>query len=194
MNKKFTVDNEGNVTVLTDKWDVVGKGIYTNSTRDILAIENVIEELTKDICDYEETKKGLKNANMKNKKTLFILLAALVVGVLSGVWPITVLGCVLTLVCSLEIVQVNKIIEECQQNIINNEEEIAKYKSELEELKKDNVPAEFISCYNYADVLPVFCFKDGMRFSKMVNNFESVEEKKTPKIRRLVKGNERNER
>ena len=93
MNKKYMVDLEGKVTVVTDEGEIIERDNYTKYTDEILSLENVVESLETKINIFKDRLKQ-HQSNKQNRKMEMIII------------PITVLAltvAVLLLSQSLEV-------------------------------------------------------------------------------------------
>ena len=85
MNKKYTVGEDGNVIVVTDKGETIGKGIYTKNTDKILSLENAAESINRKINIFKDRlKEHIENKKiMKNSMVLTPIILILFVSFIS---------------------------------------------------------------------------------------------------------------
>lgn len=71
MNKKYIVDSEGTVTVITDKGETYTReDKYTESTDMILSLENLSETIEREISVFEKRSNELCNSIRKKDRTI----------------------------------------------------------------------------------------------------------------------------
>ena len=169
MNKKYIVDSEGAVTVITDSGETIErKDKYSETTDTILSLENLSESLRNKLRIFERRLNELNNKIRSESKTmriLNILLILLVLSLLIICSSISTKLSLLLLGTSIPLGVVIGIVEKtiikkdedkkvyCSKRISEGNHQIEKIQKRIVELSKNKNPKE--TDHTFTEIKPI---------------------------------------
>ena len=169
MNKKYIINEEGIVTVKTDKEEIIKRiDKYNKNTSEILALENVIESLNNKISWFDKEIIDLENKINHNVffmiaqfilSLLLILILNLFMTNLITLNSLLMLGLIeislISTITSKTIKHKNK-IEKYNKKIKHINHIIKKANKKIETLSKDKTPVEIEKVNEYQEVSNIY--------------------------------------
>lgn len=169
MNKKYIINEEGIVTVKTDKEEIIKRiDKYNKNTAEILALENVIESLNNKISWFDKEIIDLKNKINHNVffmiaqfilSLLLILILNLFMTNLITLNSLLILGLIeislISTITSKTIKHKNK-IKKYNKKIKHINHIIKKANKKIETLSKDKTPVEIEKVNEYQEVSNIY--------------------------------------